>query len=117
MRAVLAQFVLALAVGAVVLAPEAKALPPNCQAEPWGFLGSQRRVMCDSEIRPDGSWMRSRTIWTPGHQIPTHTSCYGTYSVSCDTWGGGWVDDAINSDDTYRVTPDTVLPDEPGHLG
>jgi hypothetical protein len=117
MKILLAQLVTILVLGAAVFAPPAKAVPPNCIAQPWGFLGSQRRVMCDSPIQPDASWMRSRTIWTPAHQIPSHTSCYGKYSVSCDTWGGGWVDDVINSDDTYPVTPDTVPPDEPGHLG
>lgn len=37
--------------------------------------------------------------------------------VSCDTWGGNNVEMSINDQQMYHVTPDTVLPDEPGHIG
>jgi hypothetical protein len=108
---------------ASVLIPSAPAhaapdpdLGSSCDTVPWGFLGHQRRTVCDGAIRPDGSWGRKRSIWTPAHQVPTHTSCYGTYSVSCDTWGGGYVEMSIDDTQIYTVTPETVLPDEPGHL-
>src|SRR4051812_13743955 len=38
-----------------------------CKTEPWGFLGSQRRTLCDGPISSDGSWSRERTIWAPAH--------------------------------------------------
>lgn len=91
-------------------------LGPNCDTVPWGFLGSQRRTVCDGPLRPDGSWERKRSIWTPAHQVPSTTDCYGSSYISCTTYGGYFVDMKINDQDTYPVTPDTVLPDEPGHL-
>jgi hypothetical protein len=102
--------------------PPAHAAPdldfgPNCDTVPWGFLDSQRRTICDGPIEPGGGWGRKRSIWTPAHTTPIHTSCYGKYSVSCDTSGGNNVEMSINDQQVYHVTPDTVLPDEPGHLG
>lgn len=86
---------------------------PGCQTALWGFLGSQRRAICDGPLRPDGSWLRARVIFTPAHNIPVF--CSGSYFISCS--GGGWVDTTITDQESYPVTPDTVLPDEPGHLG
>ena len=88
----------------------------NCQTDPWGFLGSQRRTLCDGPIAQDGSWSRERTIWVPAHrQMPI---CLSTdnryYSSTC--YGGNWVDQDEVSRETYPVRPETVLPDEPGHL-
>jgi hypothetical protein len=42
---------------AIANAPPAQALPSNCQAQPWGFLGSQTRQICDSRMGADGAWM------------------------------------------------------------
>jgi hypothetical protein len=99
-------------------APAAKAEPPNCQTSPWGFLGSQRREICDGPVQPDGSWMRHRVIGIPAHYENPSSSCYGDEGYSnCTFYPGGWVDDQISDDETYPVNPDTVLPDEPGHLG
>lgn len=92
-------------------------IPPNCVVQPWGFLGSQQRGLCDGPVRPDGSWMRHRIIATPAHQVPMTTSCYGTYYVSCRSYGGYFQPYTESDNETYPVTPDTVLPDEPGHLG
>ena len=99
--------------------------PPtaNCKTEPWGFLGSQRRTLCDGPISADGSWTRQRTIWAPPHFTSSFcTSSPGSYSgrnsysgTNCS--GGYYVDQRLISSDTYPVQPDTVLPDEPGHLG
>lgn len=90
----------------------------NCQTDRWGFLGSQRRTLCDGPISRDGSWSRERTIWTPAHFTPYNCSSYGyssNYSTNCS--GGYFVDQREVSNETYPVRPETVLPDEPGHLG
>ena len=93
----------------IVYAADAKADPGiGCQTVLWGFLGSQRRTICDTPQRPDGSWTRERTIWWPERWVPVTCGYY-----SC--WGGYW-QDAGGSRETYPVTPDTVLADEPGHL-
>ena len=102
--------VLVLAGTAIGYATNAKATPPGiaCQTVPWGFLFSQRRTLCDTPARADGSWTRERTIWWPERWVPL--TC-GRYSC----WGGYWKD-AGGSRETYPVTPGTVLADEPGHL-
>ena len=91
-----------------------------CKTEPWGFLGSQRRTLCDGPIAKDGGWSRQRTIWVPAHYTtPTCTSYGGSsrsWSSSTSCTGGYFVNQRLVSDETYPVRPDTVLPDEPGHL-
>jgi hypothetical protein len=89
----------------------------NCQTDPWGFLGSQRRTLCDGPISKDGSWSRTRTIWVPAHySTPICTSSGGrSYSTNC--YGGYLINQHEVSNETYPVRPETVLPDEPGHLG
>lgn len=100
-----------------ISAPVAQADPANCQTVLWGFLGSQDRTLCDGPVYADGSWMRRRIVWTPAHYVPLVTNCYGgRYYTSCTTTGGYPVDLHVWSDETYPVTPDTVLPDEPGHI-
>lgn len=96
----------------VVVAGEARADGGVCRTDPWGFLGSQRRTLCDSPQRADGSWERLRVIWTPAHTTPIN--CYGRYYISC--WGGDFVGEQVNSTEKYPVTVATVLPDEPQHL-
>lgn len=104
--------------GAVALAPAAQALPPNCQSQPWGFLGTQTRQICDGPIGPDGSWIRTRIIGVPAHyQNPSSSCYYGSYSGGCTYYPGGFVAEQDSDSETYPVRPDTVLPDEPGHLG
>lgn len=98
-----------LTTGATVPAPVARADDGiGCQTVLWGFLGSQRRTICDGPILADGSWLRARTIWWPERWIPL--SC-GRYSC----WGGYW-QDAGGNREVYSVNPGNVLPDEPGHL-
>ncbi len=93
-------------------------IPPNCQQQPWGFLGHKVRSICDGPIQPDGSWMRRRIVGIPGHyEYPSSSCSGGSYSSYCTFYPGGWVDEVDSDDETYPVTPDTVLPDEPGHLG
>lgn len=107
------------AAGAMLLAsPEADAAPAGCEQIPWGFLGTQQRLICDDPIRPDGSWLRYRTIGVPAHWQNARSSCYsGSYTSSCTYYPGGWVEQYTVEDTSYVVTPDTVLPNEPGHLG
>jgi hypothetical protein len=107
-----------IATGAIVGAPHANAdSHPNCNVAPWGFLGLKTRIICDGPIQPDGSWMRHRVIGIPAHYEPATSSCSsGSYSSHCTFYPGGWVGDQISDDETYPVRPDTVLPDEPGHM-
>lgn len=109
-----------MAAGAVMTAPVTNAapLPPNCLSQPWGFLGSQVRQLCDGPIRPDGSWMRHRIEGHPAYYQYAHSSCsYGDYSGGCTYYPAGPVAEVDTDDETYPVTPDTILPDEPGHIG
>jgi hypothetical protein len=88
----------------------------NCKTELWGFLGSQRRTLCDGPISRDGSWSRERTIWVPAHRSSDYCPSIGSdrYYRSC--YGGYFVDQREISRETYPVRPETVLSDEPGHL-
>lgn len=106
----------ALVAAGIAYAGEASADPAGCTTDLWGFLGSQRRTICDGPILPDGSWSRGRLFWIPAHQVPLRTSCSGTYYVSCTSTGGYFQPYTEIGLETYWVTPDTVLPDEPGHL-
>ena len=101
----------AIAVIGVGAAPPATAdpMPPNCVNDPIGIFKAKQRLICDTPLRPDGSWSRERVFWIPAHQVP-----FTSYSSSCS--GGYFVDLSVESDETYVVTPDTVLGDEPGHL-
>lgn len=105
---------------ATTAAPHANAepLPANCANDPWGFLGlTQRRLICDGAIQPDGSWMRHRITGTPAHYQPSTTSCSGgRYYTNCSSYPGGWVDTQVTDDEVYPVTPDSVPGGEPGHL-
>lgn len=91
----------------------------NCHTDPWGFLGSQRRTLCDGQVSSDGSWTRQRTIWSPPHFSSYSCATSGgasTFSYNrCS--GGYFIDERLISADTYPVRPETVLPDEPAHIG
>ena len=57
-------------VGAMVGAPLASAdpgygFPANCDTVPIGFFKAKLRTVCDTPIRPDGSWSRKRVFWIP----------------------------------------------------
>lgn len=106
------------AMGTLLLAaPPAKALPPGCVGQPWGFLGSQTRQICDGPLAADGSWLRRRIIGRPSYYRNATSQCSSyTYSSSCTYYPAGWVDEVITEDNTYPVTPETVLPDEPGWI-
>ncbi len=100
-------------VAACFSVPAAYADPgARCETVLWGFLGSQRRTICDTPKRASGEWMRERTVWTPAHYVPV--TCSGRYYVTC--YGGYSVGQSIQSDETYPVNDGNVLADEPGHL-
>lgn len=85
----------------------------GCETVRWGFLGSQRRTVCDGPRRADGSWTRARVIWTPAGYVPRSTYC-GTYS--CSSSGGYYREESLQAKETYVVFDANVLPDEPGWL-
>lgn len=105
----------AMALGLFAAAPvtEARAdYEPGCEQVLWGFLGSQRRVICDGPVNPvDGGWNRVRVIGTPAGWVSGYCSRYSFY---CSP--GYYREESIQKRETYYVLPSNVLPDEPGHL-
>jgi hypothetical protein len=85
---------------------------PICKTDPFGPFGYWRRTLCDGPIAADGSWSRERTIVVPAHYS---TRICTSHEYYCS--GGYMVDERLLSDESYPVRADTVLPDEPGHLG
>ncbi|AVJ50255.1 hypothetical protein I5J36_gp38 [Mycobacterium phage Mendokysei] len=84
----------------------------------WGFLGSQRRVICDWPRQDDGSWIRERVFLIPAHHVPFTCDTYGGYCSAHTSCSGGYdVDTQILDDQAYPVTDATVLSDEPGFIG
>jgi hypothetical protein len=110
---------MAAAIGGFASPAHADPISPNCDKHPWGFLGLTKvRVIRDDPIRADASWMRTRIIGVPAHYQNASSSCSGgEYYSNCTFYPGGWVDAQISDNETYPVTPNNVLPDEPGHLG
>lgn len=96
------------------VAPAAQANPSiGCETIHWGFLGSQRRTVCDGPRQSDGSWLRGRVVWTPAHYVSARSYCS---SYSCSYSGGYYVDESVQAKETYTVFDTNVLPDEPGWL-
>lgn len=104
----------ALAAGSVTVAADARAdYEPGCVSQFWMYgLRGTTRTLCDGPVRADGSWMRIRQFYAPRRYVPM-TCNWGSYGGSC--YGGYWLEE-FDKRDTYPVTPDTVLPDEPGHI-
>jgi hypothetical protein len=103
---------------ALANAPPAQALPSNCQSQPWGFLGSQTRQICDYPMGANGVWMRERIIGRAAYIAKPSSHCsFSSYSSSCTYDPGGYVPEYQSANETYPVTVDTVLPDEPGYMG
>lgn len=112
------RFLAAVAAGAVLAgtgmayAAHADAAPGvGCEtiAAPGLLNWGQKRTICDTPRRADGSWTRSRKYWTPAHYVP----------VSCYRWsctGGYHVGDTVSRYEEYVVFDHNVLPDEPGWL-
>lgn len=99
--------------GTLWLASEAKAAPGvGCETIRWGLFGMQRRTVCDTPRRADGSWTREREVWVPAGWVPGY--CSGSYWVSCSQ--GYYQERGTVAYETYVVTDATVLSDEPGWL-
>ena len=102
----------ALLVVGIGWATEAKADPGiGCEtiAAPGLLNWGQKRTICDTPRRADGSWWRSRKYWTPAYYVP----------VSCYRWsctGGYYVGDTVARYEEYPVNVGNVLADEPGWL-
>jgi hypothetical protein len=114
---------LLLAFGAVIGAPPGHAdpgygFPANCDTVPIGFFKAKLRTVCDTPIRPDGSWGRKRVFWIPAHHVDAQSDCSSSsYSSHCSYTEAHDVDDTVvGGPDDYVVFPDNVLADEPGHL-
>jgi hypothetical protein len=115
---------LTLALGAALAAPGLAAadpgygFPANCDTVPIGFFKAKLRTVCDTPVRPDGSWSRKRVFWIPAHHVDAQSDCTsGSYSSHCTFTEAHDVDDTVvDGPDEYVVFPDNVLPDEPGHL-
>lgn len=104
----------AIAAGTMVDTAAARAdVGVGCETIRWGLFGAQRRTVCDTPRRADGSWTRSRLVWVPAGYVPRSTSC-GTYS--CSSSGGYYRGRGTVAYEQYPVTDETVLPDEPGWL-
>ncbi|MEU0493955.1 hypothetical protein [Mycobacterium sp. NPDC006124] len=97
----------------------------GCETVHWGFFGGDRRQICDGPQQADGSWQRTRTVYTPAKVLPLRCNTYGDVtssygqmignpSISCT--GGYPVPQTTLNQESYVVTPATVLPDEPGWL-
>ena len=107
--------VVAALLGAGVTAPVASALPPNCTQQFWMIgLRKGQRTICDGPQAADGSWLRGRSFNAPAFIADGYSVCYG-YGFC--TFTAPKQVAAIDQLETYRVTPDTVLPDEPGYIG
>jgi hypothetical protein len=102
----------ALTVASLLTAAPAHA-DAGCETLRWGFLGSQRRTICDGPRRPDGSWERVRRIWVPAGYVPHSTYC-GSYS--CSSSGGYYREESTAAFEKYVVFDTNVLPDEPGWM-
>lgn len=106
------------AVAAMLLAsPDADAAPTDngCMTTGRPILLNwiQKRTICDGPRRPDGSWERTRAIWTPAHT--TNGYCSGSYSyVSCSPARS--YDESVQEFERYVVFDWNVLPDEPAWL-
>lgn len=102
---------------ATVLTAVALAVPATSNAEPgmgcerinWGPFGWQYRTICDLPKRPDGSWMRARRVWTPAKTIAPYCNYY-----TCS--GRQYFAENTVAFETYPVTDQSILPDEPGWL-
>lgn len=94
----------------------ASALPAGCISQPWWrgeALRQTTRFICDGPILPDGSWMRARQFYAPAYYVPYRCS-WSYYGGSCG--GDYWVGVFDTGVEVYPVRPDTLLPDEPGHV-
>lgn len=92
---------------AATATPVANADEPGCQSGLFLYgLRMTNRIICDDPIQADGSWTRHRGFFADSY---IKTNCY---RYSCNTY----VVPELKIIDHYRVTPETILHDEPGHI-
>jgi hypothetical protein len=106
----------ALTAGSVVTAAESRAdtTEPGCVSQFWMIgLRATTRFICDGPIQPDGSWMRARAFYARAFTAAGYANCWG-YGY-CTFMPPREIPE-YDKRDYYRVTLDTVLPDEPGHI-
>ena len=118
MRRGVAALVTAGAVAAGLVSPAAASaapLPPNCTSQFWMVgLRAATRYICDGSAGSDGSWMRTRAFYAPAYVADGYAVCYS--SAFCTLTPAKSVP-VMDVRESYRVTPETVLPDEPGYMG
>lgn len=96
----------------------------GCETVHWGIFGNDRRQICDGPQQPDGTWQRTRRIYTPATNEPLRCHNDGTNDDDGNIVGGGSlkctggypVPETILNRLSYPVAPNTVLHDEPGWL-
>lgn len=114
--ALLAGLAAAPVTAALLLAPAAHADTPGCVQQPWWYGSALRqttRTICDGPIQADGSWTRARNFYSASYWVP-YTCTWNRWGGYCS--GGYWMPVFNTGVETYAVTPDTILPDEPGHI-
>lgn len=97
---------------APLFAAPAQAAPvgDGCVSDFWMWQGlrSASRMICDGYRAADGSWERRRGFFDDSYWVRMTCSRY-----SCS--GGYWMPE-LRVIESYRVTDDNVLPDEPGYI-
>lgn len=95
----------------------------GCETINWGAFGMQRRKICDGPQQPDGTWQRTRTIYSPALHLGSPCLHSSTYPDGDDTMVNSLTDcsphdypESVSNQESYPVAPNTVLPDEPGWL-
>ena len=107
--------ILATLVAWLWMAASAKATyQPGCVTQKWMIgLRMGTRTLCDGPIFANGSWNRERQFNARSFIADGVSVCYGygvcTYSLPREI-------PEIATKEFYVVTPETVLPDEPGHI-
>ena len=94
---------------------EARAQAMGCETVAWPTLlnWAQKRTVCDTPRRADGSWTRYRELWTPAGYVPASSYC-GTYS--CSFTGGYYRQRSTAAYEEYVVFDHNIPPNEPGWL-
>jgi hypothetical protein len=87
---------------------------PNigCETVHGGVLGMDRRKICDGPQQPDGTWKRTRTIYTPAFNSPSYC-VRSSYSDS----GDGPSDNHIDDCGGHEYPESTSNQETPDHRG
>ncbi|MCV7423529.1 hypothetical protein H7K45_23515 [Mycobacterium yunnanensis] len=88
----------------------------GCEVIHWGAFGNDRRKVCDGPQQSDGTWQRTRTVFTPERDTPVNCWTNPSHPENGPICLGGYRPETVQTQETYPVAPSTVLPDEPGWL-